>query len=239
MVRALARRSALHCGLGAIRACGNGFYTYQEYVDCLGHTWYPCIPGELKKYDRNEWAVMVATVMQSFGLIMMTLADVDANRFLGRNRTRLLVVVLGWLVNNIFQIASPPLTPVPSRIFFLLPTLPLLYILLRFNQITRVEARFPLLTQVLGLALAMFCSCMISRKSMISRFPSARGLLLPAASLDQLGRRPCASLIGIHAISSRVIRWRSSPPLTSTISSTGFFGRFWLLSPPPNFIQQQ
>jgi hypothetical protein len=104
----------------------------------------------------SGWLQLCFAVVSTLALVTMTLADVDYNFYLRHRKMTVAWFTLAWATSwLVLAVAS---RPQPLSIVFLLPTVPFLYLLLRFTPVMEMKDGFPLFTELMVLcqALALF-----------------------------------------------------------------------------------
>jgi hypothetical protein len=105
----------------------------------------------------NAWLFLLYGVLQTSGLIVMTQADLDTNRYLRKNKGRMVFFVLLWVLSWGTVAITPPMKDSAE---YWLANLPWLYFILRFKQIADMQSGFPVFTElfVLGLTILLICT---------------------------------------------------------------------------------
>jgi hypothetical protein len=88
-------------------------------------------------------------VMQTIGLLTMTVVDLDVNRYLSRNPYRLVPLLAVWaLYYAAYSFSGTAYSCV-------VPLLPFIYLGARFRPVIRMERGFPRITELFTLILAL------------------------------------------------------------------------------------
>ena len=109
------------------------------------------------KADPNSFAATVFAVMQTVGLTIMTLADVDANAFLARNRVQCKGFVLAWGLAYLASVVLIPLIPGGAEyetLGFSAAVLPFVYLLAKYEQVVSESEGYPRLTEIFTVVLS-------------------------------------------------------------------------------------
>jgi hypothetical protein len=134
----------------AVFLIADWFYAYQQRFD----------PDEngTSKFVRHDWPDLVWAAGQTAGLLAMTSAKIDVNRYLGRNPKSLALLLLTWIAFYIaYACISWTGTYYSQAIPLYLAALPLLYAMVRFQHIVSMQPGALQLTQLFALALAFEC----------------------------------------------------------------------------------
>jgi hypothetical protein len=119
---------------------GNTAYTYVTIAD-------PFAVGNLE--DPKGVVYMLWAVLQTVGLLMMTTADLGANRFLRRRIVGLILLLFIWAA--CYAILS---VRYPTHQYYL-EVLPFAYLMFRFQQIINMHHGFIRLTELLSIILGL------------------------------------------------------------------------------------
>jgi hypothetical protein len=82
-------------------------------------------------------------ILQTLGLIIMTVADVDVDLYFNQNKIRLIFLSITWIFLGALLPAYNTTDP-----FYLLPAIPFLYLHARFTPVTNMHSNFPCVTQL-------------------------------------------------------------------------------------------
>jgi hypothetical protein len=110
-------------------------------------------------YEQNQqnvrsagWFYLLYALVQTGGLMFMTLADVDPNIYFREHRVFLVMLMAVWTSGAAF-LAFQPGSPVDQ--VQLLQCLPWLYLTIRFQPVTQTYEGFPLFTELFAGALGL------------------------------------------------------------------------------------
>jgi hypothetical protein len=132
---------------GVIFTTGFALFVLGDAISAYGYVIDPS--GSSTKADPGYWTDTAWALLNTVGLLVMTVADLDVNHYLGQNRIRLVLTMLVWLVSYLALVfASKFGKP------YLIPCIPIVYLALRFDPIADQEKGFPLLTELFAAVLS-------------------------------------------------------------------------------------
>jgi hypothetical protein len=120
---------------------------YQIVLDPAGNP-----DNTSKKNDPGDIAALLSGIAQTMGLLVMTLPNLDANRYLAQHLARLLSILVIWAVSYFVLVRFPEQY---SGIMYIPALLPFAYITLRFDEVIQMTGTCPPLTQLFTLILAL------------------------------------------------------------------------------------
>jgi hypothetical protein len=104
----------------------------------------------------NSWIFLAYGVLQTVGLLIMTMADVDANRYFRKHQSRMILFVVMWVVSWGAVACTPPINQSAE---YWIANLPWVYLALRFKQVAGMHPGFPTFTELFGLGLIALLLC--------------------------------------------------------------------------------
>jgi hypothetical protein len=78
--------------------------------------------------DRSGWSLLVFALLQTAGMITISMADVDINQFLEHNRHQAYAFAAVWIANG-------ALNAVTGQLYYVIDVAPVLYLLVRSNNV--------------------------------------------------------------------------------------------------------
>jgi hypothetical protein len=133
---------------GALFTTGFTIFLLSNLLFAVGHKVDPAMNST--RYDRNYWTDIAWATCQTVGLVVMTLADVDVNRYLATNPVRLTLLLLIWAGYYLFMAIF-----VPAGHGFALAFFPFCYLALRFEPVVHMHQGHLRLTEIFTLILAL------------------------------------------------------------------------------------
>jgi hypothetical protein len=111
---------------------------------------------ENTKLDPRYFTNLLFAVMQTAGLVCITLPDVDVNHYLKRNKIRLALILIVWFI---FYVVMVLYVLVVSHqlvtILYVVEVLPFTYTFLNFRSIVEMRTDYPKITEVMVAVLVL------------------------------------------------------------------------------------
>jgi hypothetical protein len=137
---------------GAIWCYGAAAFVIGFFIDAIYNLWGGDV-GFNKGSDPHGIFKVIYAVMQTAGLIVMALMDVDINDYLRDRPHRILCFSVAWVLSFVLWACSPSLN---VRIGALIVALPFVYTAVRFKQVAKMRAGFTPFSEILMFGLVLF-----------------------------------------------------------------------------------
>jgi hypothetical protein len=79
-------------------------------------------------HDRSGWSIFTFTMLQTTGMVTISMADVDINQFLEHNRHQAYAFIVVWVANGAINSAT-------DQYYFVIDIAPALYLLVRSDRV--------------------------------------------------------------------------------------------------------
>jgi hypothetical protein len=140
--------------LTVIRSSESGGLTTQEWMVLVGIAMFiiAILVYAIANYSKVHhpalfgWLYLLTSFLQTFGLLLMTGTNVDANLLFKRTKQPMVLLVIVWTLGIIIEAISPPNNASPVA---WLGVLPWVYFFFRYPQVANLEDGYPRFTELI------------------------------------------------------------------------------------------